>query len=115
MAEIKTTNLSFLVDGKTIEIKKPSKLNFEFNKALQDDAQFAKFVSDPAAFAKKFDLTIDPSVSGALAGKLHGVKSLGDLQALYRGGDGEGGAGATAWAVAAGAYSVATSKIAVAF
>lgn len=114
MAEIKTTTLSLLADGKTIEIKKPSKLNFEFNKALQDDAQFLKFANDPAAFAKTFDLTIDPSVSGALAGKLQGVKSLGDLQALYRGGD-EGSAGATAWAVAVGAYSVATSKIAVAF
>ena len=113
MAEIRASQLTILVDGKSIEIKNPSKLNLEFNKALIDPMQFQSFVADPKAFAERFDLQIDPEVSSALAEKLSGINSLDDLQMLRQGGDEV--PGATVWAVAVGAYSVATSKIAIAF
>ncbi|UEP27019.1 hypothetical protein [Burkholderia sp. B21-007] len=108
MAEIKASSLSFVVDGKTIELKKPSKLNFELNKALLDDSQFAQFAQDPAAFAKNYDLNIDPDISAALAQKLQGVKSVRDLIDINA-------SSATAWAVAEGAFSFASSKVAVAY
>ncbi len=113
MSEIKVNTLSMLVDGKQIEIKKPSKLNFELNKALLTEQGFSDFKADPQAFAKKYDLSIDATLASQLKAKVSGVKNLNELQAIMR--EGEGGAGATAWAVAAGAYSVATSKVAVAF
>lgn len=111
MPELKTETLTFLVNGKTIEIKKPSKLNFELNKELITDKGFNDFLADPQAFAKKFDLDIDEDLANQLKNKLSGLKSPKDLESLVR----SGGDGATAWAVAAGAYSVASSKIAVAF
>lgn len=111
MPELKTNTLSFLVNGKTVEIKKPSKLNFELNKELHTDKGFADFLADPQAFVKKFDLDIDVDLANQLKNKLAGMRSVKDLEFYTRGGEN----GATAWAVAAGAYSVATSKIAVAF
>ena len=112
MAEIKANRLSILADGKSIEIKNPSKLNLELNKALLDPQQFQSFTADPKGFAERFDLKIDPEVSSALSAKLSGIKSLDDLQRVTRG---EGDGGATVWAVAGGSFSVASSKIAVAF
>ena len=111
MPEIKTNTLSFLVNGKTVEVKKASKLNFELNKALLTDEGFQSFANDPKSFAKKFDLEIDQQLSDQLKGKLGGLKSLKDLHAAKGGGESD----ATVWAVAGGSYSVATSKIAVAF
>lgn len=110
MPEIKTQTLSLFVNGKTVEIKKPSKLNFELNKELNTDVGFASFLQDPKAFAKKYDLEIDQDLSNQLKAKLAGFSSLDELQKL-KGGD----SGATAWAVAAGSYSIASSKVAVAF
>lgn len=111
MPELKTETLTFLVNGKTIEIKKPSKLNFELNKELNTDKGFADFLADPQAFTKKFDLDIDEDLANQLKNKLAGLKSVKDLESIVN----WGGDGATAWAVAAGSYSVASSKVAVAF
>jgi len=112
MPEIKTEKLSLSVNGKTVDIKTPQKLNFELNKALKDDAKFAEFVSNPADFASQFGLSIDSDISKQLSGKLEGIKTLQSLRSLQ---DGGGPAPATLWAVAEGAYSVASTKIAVAF
>lgn len=114
MSEIKTNTISLVVNGKTIEIKTPTKLNFELNKELATDGGFTAFVSDPQAFAKKYDLNIDADIANQLKTKLSGIKNLSEMQAYMGKGGGEGGAGATAWAVAVGAYSIASTKIAIA-
>lgn len=106
MAEIKSSTIALMLDGKKIEIKNPTKLNLEFNKALIDDVQFSQFISDPAGFAQKFDLHIDPDIAIKLASTLKGLGSVRDLDKLTA------GSGATAWAIAQGAYSLASTKIA---
>jgi hypothetical protein len=107
---IRVETLVLEADGKRIEVKKPSRMNFDLNKALNNPADFQQFVADPAAFAQRFDLTIDPEVSTALRTRLSGFESLAAARAIS-----EGTVQATVWAIASPAYSFATSKIAFAF
>ncbi|MDR6659656.1 MULTISPECIES: hypothetical protein [Tardiphaga] len=109
MPKIPSLSASLLVDGQVIELKKDGADNFALNKALTDAANFKKFAADPASFARDFGLSIDLGISTQLSKKLVGINSLQDLSLTQVGGE------ATAWAVAAGSYSVASTKIAVAF
>ena len=111
MPKITPKSLSLQVDGKSVELHSDTSKVFEMNKALANPAGFKDFANDPKAFAAKFGLGIDQQVSHQLKGKLTGVGSLSELTALHGG----GGNGATVWAVAGGAYSISSSKIAVAF
>ena len=106
------STLSLQIDGKAVELHSDKAKVFELNKALANPAGFKDFANDPKSFAAKFGLGIDPQVSGQLKSKLAGVNSLSELATIHGGG---GGAGATVWAVAGGAYSISSSKIAVAF
>jgi hypothetical protein len=110
---IKAKTLSMVVDGtSTIDIKAQSKRGAELNRALLDPAKFAEFTKNPKEFAGRFDIKIDRDISDQLSTKLGGIDSLDTLNRYVNPGD---EVGATVWAVASGAYSVATSKIAVAF
>jgi hypothetical protein len=100
-----------VVDGKVINIKTAEKMNFELNKALVDPNNFKLFANDPKAFVKGYKLDIDTDISNQLSRKLKGVASLETLRSM----SGDGTVEATVWAVAVGAYSVASTKIAVAF
>jgi hypothetical protein len=114
MPRISAESLSLDVDGRKIDLKKPSRGNFELNKALLKPQGFKDFVNDPKAFAAKYELQIDDHIAGQLKQKLAGITSYDELQrvlATVGGGD----AGATVWAIASSAYSVSTSKVAVAF
>ena len=113
MPEIRTTTLDLIVDGKKINVKTHDKRNFELNKALANKENFAKFVSNPRDFVKTFKLDIDHDISAKLSDKLSGIANLEELIRI-KGGD-DGGGDATVWAVAVGAYSMASTKIAVAF
>ena len=113
MPEIRTTTLDLIVDGKKINVKTHEKRNFELNKALTNKDKFAEFVANPRDFVKAYKLDIDNDISARLSDKLSGIGSLEELVRI-RGGD-DGGGDATVWAVAVGAYSMASTKIAVAF
>lgn len=115
MPRIKAPTLSLDIAGKIIEVKKPSKRNFDLNKALLRPEDFQKFVTDPKSFAAKFDLAIDDDIATTLSAKLDGLTNLNDLKTVLVSPDPFGPVGATLWAVAVGVYSVASTKIAVAF
>ena len=112
MPKIVPTSMSLQVDGKSIEIHSDKAKVFELNKALANAGNLKEFANDPRNFAAKYGLALDPQISGQLKSKLAGVNSMVELASIH--GD-DGGAGATVWAVAGGAYSLATSKIALAF
>lgn len=110
---IKATNLDLMVDGRRLEIKNLSKLNLELNAALVDDQQFAEFTANPQAFAARYNLAIDREISDTLKERLTGINSIVEAQrAVVHPLD---SIGTTVWAVAAGVYSLATAKVAVAF
>lgn len=109
---IKAKTLNIVADGKPIDIKVESKRNADLNKALLDPANFAEFAKNPKGFAARYDLNIDREISDQLVTKLHGI---GSLKTLNRYINPIETTGATVWAVALGAFSVATSKVAVAF
>jgi hypothetical protein len=117
MARISPKTLNLVADGKTIEVKKPSKKNFELNKDLVDPQNFRDFVTDPKTFLAKYDLQVDADIASKLKEKLKGLNNLDDLSKVFpvHGGDPDNPRGATVWAVALGAFSFATSKVAVAF
>ncbi|KDM90105.1 hypothetical protein [Photobacterium galatheae] len=112
MPRIKGDKISLLVDGKVIEVKNPSKLNWDLSKSLIKNDNFKEFAKDPKKYAAKFDLEIDADIAAKLTRRLEGFESLKEAEELF-GFDPR--VAATAWAVAAGAYSIASSKIAVAF
>lgn len=114
MPRIKAPTMSLNIDGKIIDVKKRSKRNFELNKALMNPDSFQKFTADPRKFAAKYDFDIDNDISTALSTRLEGIKSRDELINLVSIPDGDV-VSATVWAVAKGAYSVASTKIAVAF
>jgi len=103
--------LSLVVDGKAIDIKVASRRNFDLNKALLDADNFKDFIKDPRAFASRFDFTIDRDISDQLSNKLRGFESLEQLDRMRD----PSQVATTLWAVAAGSYSVASAKVAVAF
>jgi len=110
---IKAKTLKLTVDGnRTIDIKTESKRGAELNKDLMDPAKFAEFAKNPKQFAAKYDIAIDREISDQLSTKLHGLGSLEEVRRFVNPGD---LVGATLWAVASGAYSVSSSKVAVAF
>lgn len=111
MAGIKVQNIDFVFDGQKVQIKNPEKGSFELNKALHDPVEFGKFVVDPKTFVKNYGLDIDESISVKLSDMIGGFVSIEDL----KGASTSLTNGATAWAVASGSYSIATSKIAIAF
>ena len=118
MPEIRSTDLSITADGRVIEIKNARKGNFALNKAITRPEGFRNFAEDPAAFAASHGLNIDAEIGKALAASLKDVESLKDLHEIVRGGafaDPGGTVSCTLWAVAAGSFSVASSKVAVAF
>jgi len=110
---IKAKTLKLVVDGnRTIDIKVESKRNAELNKAFQDPKQFVEFAKDPKKFAAGYGISIDREISDQLVTKLHGLESV---EAVNRFVNPIDRVGATLWAVAVGVYSVASTKIAVAF
>ena len=111
MPGIKTQSIDLLVNGKTIEIKNETRGNFALNKALMQPEQFQKFAANPQDFAAGFGLNIDKDIALQLSEMVGGFTSLEEL----RNAGPDLTVAATAWAVAAGAYSVASSKIALAF
>jgi hypothetical protein len=78
----------------------------KFNEALNDPHQFKSFAADPAGFAQKHGVTIDPALSDQLASKLKGHNSLAEVQAKPA-----GGGNFTAAAVALGAFAHTDTKI----
>ena len=68
MPRFKGEKIDLVVDGKTIEIKKPSRRNFELNKALLNPGAFQDFARNPRAFAARYDLNID---AGYLTSSVH--------------------------------------------
>jgi hypothetical protein len=110
MAQAEPSTITLQLDGKTVEVKTPSPLNAQINDVLNDPKEFQSFASDPAAFTKRFGLSIDPDISNRLKESIGTAKSLDDL----RSGRGTPIA-ATVWAIAVAAYSLSSTKIAVAF
>lgn len=110
MPEISAKTLSLLVDGKNVEIKNEKETQIDLNNALQDPAKFKEFAKNPATFAKEYGLQIDEALSAQLSSKLKDAGSVDDMQNVV-----DGANEATVWAVASGSYSVASSKIAVAY
>ena len=113
MPRISAKKLSLNVDGKIVELKNETKKNFELNKALNEPEGFKEFAKNPKDFVAKYNLNIDEEISKRLAEKLSRVRDLKDLKNLVH--DGSNPIGATLWAVAVGSYSIASSKIAVAY
>lgn len=110
---IKAKTLQLTVDGnRVIDIKTDSKRGAELNRDLLDPVKFAEFTKDPKQFAAKYDIAIDREISDQLVNKLRGIDSLDMAHRFVNPLD---KVGCTVWAVAGGAYSVSSSKIAVAF
>lgn len=107
-------NISLNIDGKNIEIKNTFKLNSELNKVLLDANEFAKFRENPKDFAKRFELDIDAEISDKLKEKLNGINSVKEIHEKIFINDIQNKA-TTVWAIAQGSYSLASSKVAVAF
>lgn len=112
MPRIKANIINLQVDGKIIEVKKPSKLNFELSKALINKDRFQEFALNPKDFVAKYDLNIDHNIAKQLQEKLVGIESINDLNILL---NDPGDSQTTVYAVAKGSYSMASSKIALAF
>lgn len=104
--------VSLVLDGKVVEIKNEKRLNGDLNRSLLDDKNWDAFVSDPKSYTSKYGLVIDDSLSNQLHTQLKGLKSIDAARTAL---DRLGWRAATVWAVAAGAYSVSSSKVAVAF
>ena len=115
MPRIKAPTLSLQIGDKIVEVKKPSKRNFELSRALIKPEEFKKFAADPKGFASNFDLKIDNDISTELKTRLNGIGSLDDLNAVIVGPNPINPVGATLWAVAVGVYSITSTKVAVAF
>lgn len=110
---IKAGTLRLTVDGnKSIDVKLASKRGAELNRALLDPANFKEFAADPKKFVGKFDFQIDRDISDQLTAKLTGIKDLEELKKFVNPID---PVASTVWAIAVGSYSLASSKIAVAF
>src|SRR5687768_16994347 len=106
---IRSETISLMLNGdKEVTIKARSKLNSDFNKALLDPKEFRNFALNPREFAARFDIRIDNEIANQLITKLDGFSSLEEVQKYVNPGD---EVGATVWAVAAGSYSVASSKV----
>jgi len=105
-------SLSLTLEGKSVTLNDPKKFSFEMNKSLLNKEVFKEFSQDPELFSTKNGIKIDPALAETLKRKLKGVSSLEEAQTLMKGGCLDC---ATLWAVAEGSYSVASSKIAVAY
>lgn len=79
--------------------------------ALQTASGFADFKANPRSFAARFNVAIDATLSNKIKSSLRGIDSLKAARTKL----GTNPRAATAWAVAVGAYSIASSKIAIAF
>ena len=113
MVKITPKTLSLNIDSKSVEVHSDTAKASDLNQALENPATFKEFASDPKTVAGRYGLKIDPTISDQLKTKLAGAQSLSAAKEMVtRGG---GGAPATVWAVASGSYSVASTKIAVAF
>ena len=109
---ISPKTMSLVVDGKTIEIKNQKRQNGALNRSLLSEANWKAFVADPKGYAAKYDLTIDDTIAGQLRDQLKDVGSLEEATTIF---DRLGWRATTVWAVVAGAYSTASTKVAVAF
>ena len=112
MPRIKTDTIKLVADGREIDLKTSQRGNFALNRALRRPEGWDAFKDDPRKFAGRFGLDIDTAISDQLREHISDVATLDDLQAI---GDPGGEVSATVWAVAVGAYSVTSTKIAVAF
>jgi hypothetical protein len=113
---IKTRTLRLMVDDvRTIDVKVESKRNADLNKALLDPALFPEFARDPKEFAARYDINIDREISDQLVTKLHGLDNLETVDRFINGRGFDDRLGATLWAIASPVYSVASTKVAVAF
>jgi hypothetical protein len=103
--------LELAVDGKSIDLKSSRTAAHKINIALGDPAKFKSFAADPKGFLTGHGVTIADDIAAHLQSRLAGVNSIEHLRAISDGNP----VAATAWAIAAGAYSIASTKIAIAF
>ncbi|MFE4822250.1 hypothetical protein ACFRFU_38695 [Streptomyces sp. NPDC056704] len=115
MGEIRAQKIDLLLDGKTVQIKNDVRGNFAFNKAIQTPEGWQQFTEDPKSFAASHGLEIDPDIALRLKESLVGIESLDKARDTIRPGGIGNPVGATVWAIAEGAYSLSSSKVAVAF
>jgi hypothetical protein len=104
-------SLQLSVDGKSIDLNASEAAAHKINVALSNPATFKTFSADPKSFLAGHGVTIGDDVAGHIHTRLAGVASLEVLRNIR----GDGPVSATAWAVAQGAYSIASTKIAIAF
>ncbi|MER9684681.1 MULTISPECIES: hypothetical protein [unclassified Mesorhizobium] len=105
-------SINLNIDGKNVTIENAPQKIKELNTFLENEDNFKQFAQDPDASLKKFNMTVDPDFIDQLKNRLNGKTSIKDLQSKV----GQGGEdNATLWAVAAGSYSISSSKVAVAF
>jgi hypothetical protein len=105
--------LDLSADGHTIDLLASKKAAHRINVSLSDPTHFRTFSSDPKSFLDQHGVKISDELAGHLKSRLSGVGSLDQLKTAASK-EGEGPA-CTVWAVAGGAYSVSSSKVAVAF
>lgn len=111
MKGINVKKLTLNLDGKTIEFKNLKKRGFtSLNKAVLTNEGYANFANNPKKFASQFGIVIDDELSNKLNSILKGSQSMEELKEAASGSIQQ----ATLWAVVLGAYSIATTKVAVA-
>lgn len=101
--------------GRTMAIKDEGDVARRMNQALRDPDEFTQFAADPAKFAKNYGLDISKDMSEQLKVALNGVDSLQEAVGKVGVGRNPGDVMTTVWAIVAGAYSTASTKVAVAF
>ena len=114
-SKIKPKSIKLTVDDKVIEIKKPSKRNYELNVALLNPEKYKEFVENPREFCSRYDLAIDREISDQLKERLQDFKSLDDMRGMLSVDDPIPDTEATLWAIAQGIFSVASTKALIAF
>lgn len=107
--------LDLSIGGKSLAVKDDGDSARRLNQALRDPDDFAQFAADPAKFAKGHGLEISKDMAEQLKVALNGVESLQEAVGKVGMGRNPGDVMTTVWAVVAGAYSVASTKVAVAF
>jgi hypothetical protein len=97
------------MEGNSVTIPDPQTAS-ELNQELQQPENFRAFADDPSAFAAQRGLEIDPGFANQLRDQLRGVPDLTHAHEKAATGD-----YVTAWAIAEGSYSIASSKVAAVY
>ncbi len=103
------TRVTISTDQSKIEVDATHGDGAKLQEALEKPEQFATFKANPSEFLQAHGLKVDPALASQLKAKLAGVNSLAEFQ------EANDGSGATAAAIAKGAFAFTSSKIAVAW